>query len=217
MRVVIIGGGNLGYYLTKNMLDRDYEVNLVERNKTRCMELANKLDAEVIYGDGTELEVLTRAGVGRADCVICVTGKDQDNLVACQIAKKKFMVKIVIARANNPRNLEALRRLGADNAMSTTEIITRMIEQEVDSAGMHLLASLNRGKAAISAITLPEQSHLDGRALKNISMPPSSLIVSIVRRERLIIPQGDTIIHSGDEIVAVCENGYQRDLIKLFK
>lgn len=217
MRVVIIGGGNLGYYLTKNMLDRDYEVNLVERNKTRCMELANKLDAEVIYGDGTELEVLTRAGVGRADCVICVTGKDQDNLVACQIAKKKFKVKIVIARANNPRNLEALRRLGADNAMSTTEIITRMIEQEVDSAGMHLLASLNRGKAAISAITLPEQSHLDGQALKNISMPPSSLIVSIVRRERLIIPQGDTIIHSGDEIVAVCENGYQRDLMKLFK
>lgn len=217
MRVVIIGGGNLGYYLSKNMLDRDYEVNLVERNKTRCMELANKLDAEVIYGDGTEMEVLTRAGVGRADCVICVTGKDQDNLVACQIAKKKFKVKIVIARANNPRNLEALRRLGADNAMSTTEIITRMIEQEVDSAGMHLLASLNRGKAAISAITLPEQSHLDGRALKNISMPPSSLIVSIVRREHLIIPQGDTIIHSGDEIVAVCENGYQRDLIKLFK
>lgn len=217
MRVVIIGGGNLGYYLTKNMLDRDYEVNLVERNKTRCMELANKLDAEVIYGDGTEMEVLTRAGVGRADCVICVTGKDQDNLVACQIAKKKFKVKIVIARANNPRNLEALRRLGADNAMSTTEIITRMIEQEVDSAGMHLLASLNRGKAVISAITLPEQSHLDGRALKNIPMPPSSLIVSIVRREHLIIPQGDTIIHSGDEIVAVCENGYQRDLIKLFK
>lgn len=217
MRVVIIGGGNLGFYLTKNMLDRDYTVNLVERNKTRCMELANKLDAEVIYGDGTELEVLSRAGVGRADCVICVTGRDQDNLVACQIAKKKFMVKMVIARANNPRNLEALRRLGADNAMSTTEIITRMIEQEVDSAGVHLLASLNRGKAAISALTLPDHSPLDGRALKNIPMPPSSLIVSIVRRERLIIPQGDTIIHSGDEIVAVCENGNQRELMKLFK
>ena len=111
-KIVIVGGGKLGYHLARNMLDRDYTVILIERDKMRCLHIANDLDAEVINGDGTEIEVLSRAGVGRADYFIAVTGSDQNNLVACQLAKKKFLVNRVIARANNPRNLEALRRLG---------------------------------------------------------------------------------------------------------
>lgn len=217
MNIVIVGGGKLGYYLARNMLDRGYSVNLVEKVKMRCLQIATDLDAEVVCGDGTAIEVLARAGAGKADCFIAVTGSDQDNLVASQLAKKKFLVGKVIARANNPRNLQALRTLGADIAVSSTEIITRMIEQEVESAGMHLLASLNRGKASICATTLPEHSKLDGMALKNVTMPKSSLIVSIVRQEKLIIPQGDTIIHSGDEIVAVCDGNNQKELMKLFR
>lgn len=216
-KIVIVGGGKLGYHLARNMLDRDYTVILIERDKMRCLHIANDLDAEVINGDGTEIEVLSRAGVGRADYFIAVTGSDQNNLVACQLAKKKFLVNRVIARANNPRNLEALRRLGADHAVSSTEIITRMIEQQVESAGMHLLASLNRGKAAICTFTLPERSSLNNVALKDVPMPKSSLIISLVRREKLIIPQGDTIIFSGDEIVAVCDGDSQKELVKLFK
>lgn len=217
MKIVIVGGGKLGYYLTRNMLDREYAVHLIEKDKAKCLRIANELDAEVICGDGTELEVLEKAGVDTADCFIAVTGSDQDNLVSSQLAKKKFMVKKVIVRANNPRNLEALRTLGADIAVSSTDIITRMIEQEVASAGAHLLASLNKGRAAISAITLPEGSSLDGVALKDIQMPKSSLVVSVLRNEKLIIPQGDTVIHAGDEIVAVCDGDSQKELIKLFR
>ena len=161
MNIVIIGGGKLGYSLAINMLDRDFRVNVIEKNKVRAMNLANELDAEVVCGDGTELEVLMNAGVQEADCFIAVTGQDQDNLVACQLAKKRFHVPKVITRANDHRNLLALRNLGADIAVSSTEIITRAIEQEVDSAGMHLLASLNRGKAAICALTLPENSRYE--------------------------------------------------------
>ena len=176
MNIVIIGGGKLGYSLAINMLDRDFRVNVIEKNKVRAMNLANELDAEVICGDGTELEVLMKAGVQEADCFIAVTGQDQDNLVACQLAKKRFRVPKVITRANDHRNLLALRNLGADIAVSSTEIITRAIEQEVDSAGM-----------------------------------------SVVHQDVLTIPQGSTVLSSGDEIVAICESDQQKELMKMFR
>lgn len=216
MRIVIVGAGKLGYYIAASMIDRDYEVKLIERDKLKCAAVANALDAEVICGDGTEIEVLMGAGISRADCFIAVTGSDQDNLVASQLAKKKFQIKKVITRANNPRNLEALRKLGMDNAVSSTEIITRLIEQEVESAGMRLLASLNKGKASICEIVVPQHSMVNGSALKDIELPKSSLIISISRNDELIIPQGDTIVYSGDEVVAVCDGSSQRKLLKIF-
>ena len=149
MRIVIVGGGKLGFHLAQTMLERDYEVELIEKNKLKCAHLADILDVEVICGDGTEIKVLADARTHKADYFIAVTGSDQDNLVASQLAKKRFQVKKVITRANNPRNLEALRQLGIENAVSSTEIITRLIEQEVESTEIRLLASLNRGKTAI--------------------------------------------------------------------
>lgn len=216
MRIIIVGGGKLGYFLARNMLDRNYEVKLIEKNKIRCMKVANDLDAEVICGDGTQVEVLTSAKISKADCVIAVTGRDQDNLVCCQLAKKRFMVKKTIARANNPRNLEALRKLGVTNAVSSTEIITRLIEQELDSVGMHLLTTLNKGKASICAITVPDRAKVDGRALRDIKTPGSCLIISILRDEELIIPMGDDIIKEGDEVIAVCESKKRKDFVRLF-
>lgn len=215
MRIVIVGGGKLGYHLTQTMLERDYEVELIEKNKLKCARLADVLDVEVICGDGTEIQVLADAGTHKADCFIAVTGSDQDNLVASQLAKKRFQVKKVITRANNPRNLEALRKLGIENAVSSTEIITRLIEQEVESAEIHLLASLNKGRAAICEIVVPKEAKVSGCHIKDIKMPPSSLIISILRNEELIIPQGDTKIYSGDEVVAVCGGHSQKTLKKL--
>ena len=216
MKIVIVGGGKLGYYIARNMIERNYEVKIIEKQKNRCRKIANDLNVEIICGDGTEIEVLADACNGKTDCFIAVTGTDQDNLVASQLAKKKFNVSKVIARANNPRNLEALRKLGVRNAVSSTDIITRMIEQEVESEGMKLLASLNKGKAVISTITLPDNSAMCGKKLKDIVLPRSSLIVSVVRNEALIIPQGETMIYDGDEIVAVCSADNQRDLVRIF-
>lgn len=216
MRIVILGGGKLGYHLAQNMLERDYEVELIEKNKIKCMHLADVLDVEVVCGDGTEIKVLADARTHKADCFIAVTGSDQDNLVASQLAKKRFQVKKVITRANNPRNLEALRKLGMDNAVSSTEIITRLIEQEVESAEMRLVTSLNKGRAAICEIVIPEDAKINGATLKDIELPKSSLIISILRDESLIIPQGDTKIYSGDEVVAVCDGHSQKSLMKMF-
>lgn len=216
MKIVIMGGGKLGYYLSQNLLDREYDISLIEKDKMRCEKLANELGIEVICGDGTEIKPLTDAEIFRADCFIAVTGRDQDNLVASQLVKKKFMVEKVIARANNPRNLGAIRALGVDNVVSSTEIITSMIEQEIDDSELQLLASLNRGKASICSITLPMNALVAGKAIKMLNLPPSSLVVSILRDENLIIPQGDTILCSGDEIVAVCNSSARKDIKKIF-
>ncbi len=216
MKVVIMGGGKLGYYLSQSLLDKEHEISLIEKDKIKCEKLANELGIEVICGDGTEIQSLTDADIVKADCFIAVTGRDQDNLVASQLVKKRFMVKKVIARANNPRNLEAIKELGVDDVVSSTEIITNMIEQEIDSTELQLLASLNKGKASICSVTLPSHSALEGKAIKTIHMPDSSLIVSILRDDRLIIPQGDTILFSGDNVVAICNSSEQNKIKKTF-
>ncbi len=216
MKVVIVGGGDLGYNLAFSLIEKDYEVNLIEKSKERCTQIANLLDAEVICGDGTEIEVLADAINGKVDCFIAVTNRDQDNLVASQLAQKKFQIRKVITRANNPRNLEALRKLGITNTVCSTEIITRLIEQELDSAGGRLIASLNKGKAAICEMQVLKDSKIVGASLKDIKLPKSSLIVSLSREDELIIPEGNTVFAPGDEVVAICANESQRKLIKIF-
>lgn len=217
MRIVIVGGGKLGYHLATIMLDRKHDVRLIEKNKLRCMRLANELDVEVICGDGTEIETLEDAGTQNADCFIAVTGQDQDNLVASQLAKRQFKAIKVIARANDPRNMDALRILGADIVVSSTEIITNLIEQEVDIAEMHLLATLNKGRAGICTMTLPPDTALEGVTLKDVDLPESSLVISIVRGDAMTIPNGNTVVHANDEIVAVCEGKSQKQLLRVLR
>lgn len=217
MRIVIVGGGKLGYHLATIMLDRKHDVRLIEKNKLRCMRLANELDVEVICGDGTEIETLEDAGTQNADCFIAVTGQDQDNLVASQLAKRQFKAIKVIARANDPRNMDALRILGADIVVSSTEIITNLIEQEVDIAEMHLLATLNKGRVGICTMTLPPDTALEGVTLKDVDLPESSLVISIVRGDAMMIPNGNTVIHANDEIVAVCEGKSQKQLLRVLR
>lgn len=217
MKVVIVGGGNLGFSLAQSMLERDYEVDLIEKSRTRCNQIANLLDAEVICGDGTEVETLATAISGKVDCFIAVTGKDQDNLVASQLAKKKFQVKKVITRANNSRSLETFHKLGVTNTVCSTDTITKLIEQEVESASSRLIASLNKGRAAICDFKILEDSKVAGTSLKDIILPKSSLVISILRGPELIIPKGNSVLQAGDEVIAICLGDSQRKLVKLFE
>ena len=112
MKLVIVGGGKLGFFLAQNMMNRGHQIMLVELDKKRCALLATSLDAIVLNGDGTELNILRQAEIEPADSFIAVSGRDEDNVVACQIAKRVFHVPQVVARVNNPKNLETIRRLG---------------------------------------------------------------------------------------------------------
>ena len=214
MRMIIVGGGKAGWNLARILLERRHTVSLIERDRQRCEKLADDLDAAIFRGDGTNVAVLEAAGAQNADCFMAVTGSDQDNLVASQVAQDHFHAKKVISRVNDPRNIETFRVLGIRNTVSSTEVLTKMIEQEADLAHMHLIATLNQGKAGICSMTLPEDTALDGVALKDISLPAGTLVISLIRRGVLTIPNGSTILQRGDELVAVSEERSQKALMR---
>ena len=214
MRMIIVGGGKAGWNLARILLERRHTDSLIERDRQRCEKLADDLDAAIFRGDGTNVAVLEAAGAQNADCFMAVTGSDQDNLVACQVAQDHFHAKKVISRVNDPRNIETFRVLGIRNTVSSTEVLTKMIEQEADLAHMHLIATLNQGKAGICSMTLPEDTALDGVALKDISLPAGTLVISLIRRGVLTIPNGSTILQRGDELVAVSEERSQKALMR---
>lgn len=214
MKMVIVGGGKVGWNLARIMLERRHTVSLIERDRQRCEKLADELDAAIFRGDGTNVAVLEAAGTQDADVFMTVTGSDQDNLVACQVARDHFHAKKVISRVNDPRNIETFRVLGIENTVCSTDILTKMIEQEADLAHMHLIATLNQGKAGICSMTLPSNTALDGVALKDISLPRGTLVISLIRRGVLTIPNGSTILQAGDELVAVSEDKSQKALMR---
>ena len=131
MYAIIIGGGKVGYFLSRDLLDRGDEVTLVEKDQTRAEWLESQLGSIVMRGDGDEMAFLSTTGIERADAVLAVTGDDEDNLVALQLAKKHFNVPLTIARVNNPANVDIFKALGIDEAVSATEILRNALETKV--------------------------------------------------------------------------------------
>ena len=133
MYVIVIGGGKVGYYLTKHLLERSYEVTLIEKDARRAEQLTSQLGEVVMVGDGDEMSLLATTGMERADVVVAVTGDDEDNLIACQLAKRKFKVPKTVARVNNPANVRIFKTLGVDRSLSATEVLLDLIERELSA------------------------------------------------------------------------------------
>lgn len=141
MYVIVVGGGKVGYYLAKSLLEEGHEVLVIEKEAGKCAALTDELGVSVMQGDGCEASVMEEAGMGRADVVAAVTGDDEDNLVVCQVAKHKFDVARTIARINNPKNEKILRKLGIDVTVSSTELILSQIERVIPAQRLvHLLS-----------------------------------------------------------------------------
>ena len=216
MYIIIAGGGKIGYYLSKTLLPNKHKIIIIERQKEVCEKIANELDVAVVNGDGTSIDDLSNVEAEKADIFIALTGKDEDNLISCQLAKKSFGVKRTIARVNNPKNIKVFERLGVDIAVSSTSIIADLIEQEVDYSGMKTLMKLKNGKIVLSEIVIPESSQVCNKSLKEIKIPEDCIIVSVIRGEEVIIPNGFTILQSGDLVIAVSSQGDQQDIGKYF-
>ena len=146
MYIIIAGGGEIGYYLAKALLDEGHEILVIEKNADRNEFICSELGSVCVRGDGCEAATLTEVGTGRADMLIAVTGDDEDNLVACQVAKYKFNVPRTIARIKNPKNEAIFKKLGVDVTVSSTNIILKNIEEEVPTHPLtHLLTIRDKG------------------------------------------------------------------------
>ena len=204
MYIIIVGGGQLGYHLTKALLAESHDVLLLEREAKTSQNLINELGGVAVRGDGCEASVLAKAGCSRADMLVAVTGDDEDNLVACQVAKHKFAVARTIARVRNPRNENLFRKLGVDVTVSSTNLILEHIEHEMPSHPlMHLMLMRDRGLEIVE-VTIPAGSKSAGRQVRDLNIPPDTMLSLLIRKaQKPIMPNGDTVIEAEDQIIAV--------------
>ena len=216
MNIVIIGGGKVGYYLAKTLKSYKHDVVIIETKKDLCEKVANQLNIPVCNGDGTTIEKLEEVHASKADILIAVTGRDEDNLIACQLAKSNFGIKRTISRVNNPKNIEVFKKLGVDMAVSSTSIIADLIEREIDYTGMKTLMMLNNGKITLSEIEVMENSKVCNKKLRDIKFPKDSILISVIRDEAVIVPRGETVLQKGDDVIAVSSKENQDYLKALF-
>ncbi len=215
MYMIIVGGGKVGYYLTKTLVNEGYEVLLIEKSARKVATYHERFGAVVLQGDGAESSTLREAGAGRADVVVAVTGDDEDNLVICQTAKKMFNVKRTIARVNNPKNEEIFKKLGIDVTVSSTNLILSIIEQEIPERGMVHLMTLKHAQLALVEATVESGASVAGRSLSDVEFPPNVVVSAVLRNGSLIIPRGDTMLQPKDEVIALSSKESEEPLRRM--
>jgi trk system potassium uptake protein TrkA len=203
MYIIIGGGGEIGYYLTKSLLSQGHEVLLLEKGASRYQALNEELGQAVVRGDACEAKTMQDVGVSRADVVIAVTGEDEDNLVICQMAKRRFKVGRTIARLNNPKHAEIFQKLGIDITVSPTRAILSLIEVELPSSRFVPLMTLKSAGLEIIEMRIPAESPIAGRMLRDINLPRSGNLALIIRDKQFITPTAETQIMPNDEVFAL--------------
>jgi len=205
MLAIIVGGGRGGSYLARDLQGQGYQVKVLDRRPEVVAKLRQEIDSEVVCGNGTSPELLAQLGADQAQLVVALTRNDEDNLVVCRLAKHHFHVPRVIARVSNPRN-EWLytKSWGVDVAISQTHLTAKVIEEEIGMGELITLLKLNRGEAALVELRLPETSPYCGKPIRDLTLPAESVIATIVRKGKLVIPRGDTTLEAEDEVLAVC-------------
>lgn len=212
MYIIIVGGGKVGYYLTKTLLSEGHEVLLIEKNPEKTELFVEQFGAVVVAGDGAEAAVLAQAGAARADVVIAVTGEDEDNLVVCQVAKTKFHVGRTIARVNNPKNEYLFRMLGVDITVSQTDYILTLIEQAIpDQPFIHLVNLIHEDMAIVDAKVV-SGSKIANRKIGDLPVPDGCIIAAVIRSGELIIPSPSTVVQEGDDVIAIAHRSIEEEL-----
>ncbi len=216
MYVIIVGGGNVGFYLAKTLCAAKHEVLLLEKDRLRYRTISEELGEVVMQGDGCQADQQTEAGFARADAVVAVTGSDDDNLVVCQMAKMEFNVPRTISRISDPRNEKLFRQLGIDATVSATKIIYNLIEQEVGGGELIPLAALSRGNIEIVEAEIGPKSAVLGREIRSLNLPAEALIISIIRDEHAVLPAAESTFEVGDSVIALVKAENEHELRVVF-
>ena len=212
MYVILAGGGKIGLHLIRTLMDQGHEVALIEKDQRVCSLVVDAFpEVVVLAGDATHYELLRRAQIERADCVVAVAGRDQDNYILCKMAKCIFGVSRVLARVNDPRNEELFRIAGVDFIISVTSMVTRAIESEILPHTMMTLFNWHGRMSMVEAI-LPDTSPVLGLSIRKLDFPEGSILASIWRDGRAMIPSGETVLRSGDECFAITLPGREDQL-----
>jgi trk system potassium uptake protein TrkA len=215
--VLVVGGGKVGYYLTRELIQSNHEVVLMEKDRARANQIADEIGSVVIPHDGCEGKYLAEAGANRADIVAAVTGDDEDNLVICQMAKHHFDVPRTIARVNNPANESLFKHLGVDELISPTRMVLGSIEQDIPVNELLHLAALGSGELELIEAHLAPDSPAVGRAPKDLGIPEGCTLFAVIRGGHAQPLGAETVLQNGDKVIAIgsrdCEGALRSQLI----
>jgi len=213
--VLIVGGGLVGFYLARALLQNGHEVTIIERDPDVFELVSQQIECPVLMGDGSATAVLERAGASRANLLCAVTNHDQDNLIACQVAKYRFGIPKTIARVKNPKNEKVMRRLGVDTTVSSTGIITNVIENELPSVPVRTLASLGSCGAEIIEYRLTPGSPVVGKLARTIALPAECSMIGILRGGKAVTCFDSTVMEGGDTVVALVTQSQEASVRKV--
>lgn len=212
MYVVIAGGGKIGRYIAKDMVEKGHEVTVVERIGSRCEQLVAETDVLVIEGDACDVRYLEQAHTDRADVFVATTHEDDDNLVASQLALIEFGVKRAISRVNTPKNVEIFERLGIE-PVSSTRLISELLENEFSIGELIHLTSLKGGRVSLVELRIPDGPNgPEPRAIEDLDLPHEAVLVAIFRGTETVIPRGGAQLLPGDEVVVLTSPEFEERL-----
>src|SRR5215471_20599572 len=216
MYAIIAGGGKVGFFLARELIEQGHEVLIIENVGERAEFISNELGNVVLRGNADEASTLAEAGAERSDVVIAVTGDDEDNLVICQVAKRRFGTRRTIARINDPRNESIFRRLGIDATVNATQMMLGVLEQEIPQANLVPLLRLRNTDVEVVEAVVDPRSAVTRASLREVDLPPESTIAVVIRDGSAFFPNGSTVLQPGDEVVALTRSTHEPTLRRLF-
>jgi len=212
MYIIVVGGGKVGYYLGRMLLNKGHEVTIIENNPEIYALVSNQVECPVIRGDGSTAEVLEKAGANRCNVFVAVTNHDHDNLIACQVAKFHFGIPKTIARVKNPKNESVLQKLGVDITVSSTALISEIIESALPASKIRTVLNIRAGNLEILEVSLDASSPVVGKHLKDVVFPPNTNIVTLLRDGQALVPRGETAFQQDDTVLALAHTSVEGEL-----
>ncbi|GAA1021036.1 MULTISPECIES: potassium channel family protein [Amycolatopsis] len=212
MRVAIAGAGAVGQSIAAELIDGNHQVMLIERDADQ-FEPESVPQADWVLGDACEVSILEESGIERCDVVIAASGDDKANLVVSLLAKTEFAVRRVVARVNNPANEWLFTDAwGVDVAVSTPRMLAAMVEEAVSVGDLVRLMTFRQGQANLVELTLPEETPLAGKPVSELALPRDAALVTILRGDRVIVPQPEDPLEAGDELLFVATSDVEPEI-----
>lgn len=212
--VLLIGGFNKAKSLSISLIAKGYKVTTINQTYEHCKELAKIQGLIVINGDGTRPYILEDANANEMDIAIALTTRDDNNLIICELCKKKYNIKKTVALVNDANKTEFFYRMGIDSVVCATNAITSIIEQQAFIDEVETYIPISEGKISIIELPITANAPTIGKKLWEIDLPKEVIIGCILRNEHSMIPRGDTRILEGDILVVISGDKKELDAVK---
>lgn len=211
--VLLIGGRSKAKTMAISLLEQGYKVTVINENYEDCLKLADIKGLTVIHGDGTKPYILDEAGALECDIAIALTSKDTNNLVACQLCKRKYGVKKTVSLVGDPNKMAFFYQMGVDSVVCAVSVITSIIQQQAFIDDMANIIPAGKGRVQIIEVQITEESPVAGKKLWEMTLPQEAIIGCVLRGDTTLIPRGDTRIHAGDTLVVIAGNGQELNTV----